>query len=103
MLCELWQWSVKPASMCKQLLNVIMLPPCSYRGYGLSQGKPNEPGLQMDAQAALEYLTTDSAVNKDNVGLCIPMLTLDTDLCHFSQSCKAVFHNPAKLCFKMPA
>ncbi|KAL0054970.1 hypothetical protein WJX82_005301 [Trebouxia sp. C0006] len=39
----------------------------SYRGYGLSQGKPNEPGLQMDAQAALEYLTTDSAVNKDNI------------------------------------
>lgn len=76
MLCDLWQWSLKPAGMCKQLLKGLMLPPCSYRGYGLSQGKPNEPGLQMDAQAALEYLTTDSAVNKDNVGLCMPMLTV---------------------------
>lgn len=88
MLHYLWQWSVKPAGMCKQLLNGIMLPPCSYRGYGLSQGKPNEPGLQMDAQAALDYLTTDSAVNKDNVGLCMSMLTVDTDMCHRSQSCK---------------
>jgi len=74
--------------MCKQLLNGIMLPPCSYRGYGLSQGKPNEPGLQMDAQAALEYLTTDSAVNKDNVGLCMKMLPVDTNLCWRLQSCK---------------
>ena len=41
----------------------------------------------MDAQAALEYLTTDSAVNKDNVGLCMHMLTVDTDLCPCSQSC----------------
>lgn len=30
----------------------------SYRGYGLSSGKPNEAGLQRDAQAALTYLTT---------------------------------------------
>ena len=88
MLCDLWQWSVKPVGMCKHLLNGSMLPPCSYRGYGLSQGKPNEPGLQMDAQAALEYLTTDSAVNKDNVGSCMPTLTVDSNLCQRSQSCK---------------
>ncbi len=42
----------------------------------------------MDAQAALEYLTTDSAVNKDNVGLCMKMLPVDTNLCWRSQSCK---------------
>lgn len=70
--------------LCKQLLDGIMLPPCSYRGYGLSQGKPNESGLQMDAQAALEYLTTDSVVNKDNVGLCMQMLTADMKLCQHS-------------------
>lgn len=29
----------------------------SYRGYGLSSGVPSEPGLQRDAEAALEYLS----------------------------------------------
>ncbi|KAL6758157.1 Alpha/Beta hydrolase protein [Haematococcus lacustris] len=28
----------------------------SYRGYGMSQGRPNERGLQLDAQAGLDYL-----------------------------------------------
>ena len=41
---------------------------CSYRGYGLSQGKPTEPGLKQDAQASLDYLTTNSTVvDKGNV------------------------------------
>jgi abhydrolase domain-containing protein 13 len=31
----------------------------SYRGYGLSEGKPSESGLQLDAQAALDYLHHD--------------------------------------------
>ncbi|KAF9511673.1 hypothetical protein BS47DRAFT_1330806 [Hydnum rufescens UP504] len=33
--------------------NVIML---SYRGYGLSEGKPTEKGIRMDAQATLDYV-----------------------------------------------
>lgn len=33
--------------------NVIML---SYRGYGLSEGKPSEKGIRMDAQATLNYV-----------------------------------------------
>ncbi|KAI9283693.1 Alpha/Beta hydrolase protein [Umbelopsis sp. AD052] len=33
--------------------NVFML---SYRGYGLSGGSPNEKGLKVDAEAALEYI-----------------------------------------------
>lgn len=40
---------------------------CSYRGYGLSQGTPTEAGLQLDAQASLDYLHNDPAVIKDNV------------------------------------
>ncbi|KAI8385021.1 Alpha/Beta hydrolase protein [Radiomyces spectabilis] len=28
----------------------------SYRGYGLSEGRPTEKGLQMDAQAVLDYI-----------------------------------------------
>lgn len=28
----------------------------SYRGYGLSEGRPSERGLQLDAQAALDHL-----------------------------------------------
>ena len=30
-----------------------------YRGYGLSEGKPSERGLYMDADAALDYLISD--------------------------------------------
>lgn len=33
--------------------NVLML---EYRGYGLSTGEPNEAGINIDAQAALDYL-----------------------------------------------
>ncbi|KAJ3558749.1 hypothetical protein NP233_g11441 [Leucocoprinus birnbaumii] len=33
--------------------NVLMM---CYRGYGLSEGTPNEQGLQLDAQAGLDYL-----------------------------------------------
>lgn len=40
----------------------------SYRGYGLSQGTPTESGLQLDAQASLDYLHKNPAV-KDNVSL----------------------------------
>ncbi|KAI0317840.1 alpha/beta-hydrolase [Amylostereum chailletii] len=37
----------------KMRCNVLML---SYRGYGQSEGSPNEKGLQMDAQTALDYV-----------------------------------------------
>ena len=30
-----------------------------YRGYGLSEGRPSEKGIYMDAEAALDYLKTD--------------------------------------------
>ncbi|KAG8883915.1 hypothetical protein FRB97_005589 [Tulasnella sp. 331] len=33
--------------------NVFML---SYRGYGLSEGRPSESGIRMDAQAALDFV-----------------------------------------------
>ncbi|CAO3606902.1 unnamed protein product [Cunninghamella echinulata] len=33
--------------------NVVML---SYRGYGFSEGKPNEKGLQIDSQTFLDYV-----------------------------------------------
>ncbi|KAI8342680.1 Alpha/Beta hydrolase protein [Chlamydoabsidia padenii] len=34
--------------------NIMML---SYRGYGLSEGNPNEHGINIDAQTALDYIT----------------------------------------------
>ena len=34
--------------------NIFML---SYRGYGLSEGTPNEEGIRIDAQETLDYLT----------------------------------------------
>ncbi|KII85336.1 hypothetical protein PLICRDRAFT_311900 [Plicaturopsis crispa FD-325 SS-3] len=39
----------------KMRCNVLML---SYRGYGLSEGSPSEKGLKIDAQTALDYLTS---------------------------------------------
>ena len=41
--------------------------PCSYRGYGKSQGQPNEAGIKLDAQAALDHLLERKDVNNDLV------------------------------------
>ncbi|KAJ6461088.1 Alpha/Beta hydrolase protein [Mycena sanguinolenta] len=41
--------------------NVLMV---SYRGYGLSDGSPSEKGLQIDAQTALDYITSDPCLSK---------------------------------------
>jgi fermentation-respiration switch protein FrsA (DUF1100 family) len=41
--------------------------PCSYRGYGKSQGQPNEAGIKLDAQAALDHLLKRKDVNNDLV------------------------------------
>ena len=41
---------------CCWHLTVYYVSARSYRGYGLSDGSPSEGGLQMDAQAALDYL-----------------------------------------------
>ncbi len=36
-----------------------------YRGYGLSEGKPSEKGLYMDAEAAFDYLTSDLGLDAE--------------------------------------
>ena len=38
-----------------------------YRGYGLSQGRPSEPGTYLDAEAAWNYLTKDKAVPENRI------------------------------------
>lgn len=43
------------------------VPPCSYRGYGMSEGKPNQRGLQLDAQAALDHLLSRDDVDGNKV------------------------------------
>ncbi|KAF8233868.1 alpha/beta-hydrolase, partial [Tricholoma matsutake] len=40
----------------KMRCNVLMM---SYRGYGLSEGSPSEKGFRIDAQAALDYVSSD--------------------------------------------
>jgi len=45
-------------------LNVFII---DYRGYGKSQGEPNEPGLYKDAAAAWQYLTGERGIDKDNI------------------------------------
>ncbi|KAL2913316.1 bem46 protein, variant [Polyrhizophydium stewartii] len=44
--------------------NVFML---SYRGYGLSQGSPNEVGLKIDAQTALDYILAHEQLKNTRV------------------------------------
>jgi len=39
--------------------NIMML---SYRGYGLSEGEADEKGMQIDAQAALDYLLVQKGI-----------------------------------------
>jgi fermentation-respiration switch protein FrsA (DUF1100 family) len=46
--------------------NIFML---SYRGYGLSEGKPSELGLRIDAQEALDYLNQHPDVDASKIVL----------------------------------
>ncbi|KAL1758978.1 Alpha/Beta hydrolase protein [Schizophyllum commune] len=45
----------------KMRCNVLMM---SYRGYGLSDGSPSEKGFVIDAQTALDYLTSDPLLSR---------------------------------------
>ena len=38
-----------------------------YRGYGLSEGKPDLDGIHQDFAAAMEYIFTRPAINKDSI------------------------------------
>ena len=44
----------------KVKLNILMM---DYRGYGKSTGTPNEPGLQLDAEAVLRHVRTHPRYN----------------------------------------
>ncbi|KAL8758451.1 MAG: hypothetical protein Q9184_003926 [Pyrenodesmia sp. 2 TL-2023] len=44
--------------------NVFML---EYRGYGLSTGTPNENGINVDAQAALDYIRNQEETRHDKI------------------------------------
>ncbi|KAJ3509926.1 hypothetical protein NLJ89_g4959 [Agrocybe chaxingu] len=46
--------------------NVLMV---SYRGYGHSEGSPSEKGLRIDAQTALDYLTTHPTLKQTPIVL----------------------------------
>ncbi|KAH7921997.1 alpha/beta-hydrolase [Leucogyrophana mollusca] len=50
----------------KMRCNVLML---SYRGYGHSEGSPSETGLCLDAQTALDYITSHPDLSKTPVVL----------------------------------
>lgn len=45
-------------------VNVLIV---GYRGYGHSEGKPNEEGLELDAEAILEYALNHKEINKNRV------------------------------------
>lgn len=38
-----------------------------YRGYGLSQGTPSEEGLYMDARAGIDYLSSRTDINTNEI------------------------------------
>lgn len=42
-------------------------PDCSYRGYGMSEGRPNERGLKEDAEAAMAHLLARQDVDSKRV------------------------------------
>jgi len=44
--------------------NIVML---SYRGYGNSEGVPSEKGIQMDAQAALDYILQHPVLQRTKI------------------------------------
>ena len=50
--------------MLHQRLGVSVLI-IDYRGYGLSEGKPSEKGIYMDAEAAFDYLASDLGLNAE--------------------------------------
>ena len=56
---------VKPLIRVLQC-NVLMV---MYRGYGSSEGSPNEQGLRMDAESALEYLRKRDDVDEKNIAV----------------------------------
>ncbi len=66
----------------------------SYRGYGLSQGKPTEQGLQQDAQAALDYLRADFTVNPDNVSRLSTIVTISAYCCKLVSVSELLSYTP---------
>lgn len=46
--------------------NVLAL---SYRGYGKSEGKPSEKGLNLDSQTALDFILSDPRTEKLDIFL----------------------------------
>ncbi|KAH8109951.1 alpha/beta-hydrolase [Phellopilus nigrolimitatus] len=46
--------------------NVLML---SYRGYGLSEGSPSEKGIRLDAQTALDHVTSHPTLSRTPIVL----------------------------------
>ncbi len=43
----------------------VLLP--DYRGFGLSEGKPDEKGIYLDAKASLEFLTEENHIPVDSI------------------------------------
>ena len=52
------------ADLNKKGINVLLV---EYRGYGLSEGEPTEPGLYRDAEAAYRYLLTEKGFKPSNI------------------------------------
>eukprot|EP01114_Cavostelium_apophysatum_P016302 TRINITY_DN4600_c0_g1_i1.p1 TRINITY_DN4600_c0_g1~~TRINITY_DN4600_c0_g1_i1.p1 ORF type:complete len:290 (+),score=47.95 TRINITY_DN4600_c0_g1_i1:92-961(+) len=64
--------------------NVMLI---SYRGYGKSEGFPNEKGLRIDAQASLDYLLARPDINPHKIALFGRSLggAVSVQLCHDNQ------------------
>lgn len=62
-------WRLPFLRMLSRFLDCSVLA-LSYRGYGLSDGRPSERGLQLDAQAALDYLHTERPdIDRNNIAI----------------------------------
>ncbi len=50
--------------LCKLPINVFIF---DYRGYGRSEGSPDEPGVYLDAEAAYDYMISRKDVDKNKI------------------------------------
>ena len=50
--------------LCKLPINVFIF---DYRGYGRSEGSPDEPGVYLDAEAAYDYMISRNDVDKNKI------------------------------------
>lgn len=64
--CAAWQLLYIAKQMSELDVNVLIV---DYRGYGFSEGRPDEKGIYIDAKAAIDYLTSQRGIPENRIVL----------------------------------